>query len=128
MTSLVTSGGLFGEMQFLEDGDILFSSQNIRCKGLRAAFLEESLTCYDALMKKAIANAVENNAKPVKAGARGSAHLANVVEAKPAYSKAARQAAFGKMASHMPVAKAVSQAKLISQVDPAEYRIVRMLG
>lgn len=79
-------------------------------------------------MKKALANAVENKAKPVKAGALGSAHLAKDVAAKASYSKAARQAAFGKMASHMPAAKAVSQAKLISKVNPAEFRIVRMPG
>jgi len=79
-------------------------------------------------MKKAIAHAVENKAKPVKAGARGCVHLAKVVAAKPSFSKAARQAAFGKMASHMPAAKAVSQAKLISKVNPAEFRIIRMPG
>ena len=79
-------------------------------------------------MKRAIANAVENKAKPVKADARGFAHLAKVVSAKPSYSKAARQAAFGKMASHLPVAKAVAKAKLISKVNPAEFRIVRMPG
>lgn len=79
-------------------------------------------------MKRAIANAVENNAKPAKAGARASKHLAKVVEAKPSYSKAARQAAFGKMASHLPVAKAVAKAKLISKVNSAEFRIVRMPG
>jgi hypothetical protein len=79
-------------------------------------------------MKRALANAVENKAKPVKVGARGSAHLAKVVAAKPSYSKAARQAAFSKVVSHLPVAKAVSQAKLISKVNPAEFRIVRMPG
>jgi hypothetical protein len=79
-------------------------------------------------MDKALANAVENKAKPVKAGVHGSAHLAKVVPAKLSYCKAARQAAFSKVASHMPVAKAVSQAKLISKVNPAEFRIVRMPG
>lgn len=79
-------------------------------------------------MKKALANAVEDKAKPVKAGARDSAHLAKVVAAKPSYSKAARQAAISKVVSHLPVAKAVSQAKLISKVDSAEFRIVRMPG
>ncbi len=79
-------------------------------------------------MKKAIDNTVESKVKPVNSGARGSAHLAKVVAAKPSYSKAVRQAAFGKMASHMPAAKAVSQAKLISKVNPAEFRIVRMPG
>lgn len=79
-------------------------------------------------MKKVIAHAVENKEKPAKAGALGAAHLAKVIEAKPAFSKAARQAAFGKIASHMPAAKAVFQAKLISQVDPDEFRIVRMPG
>ena len=79
-------------------------------------------------MKRALANAVENKAKPVKAGARGSVHLAKVVAAKLSYSKAARQAAFSKVVSHLPAAKAVSQAKLISKVNPAEFRIVRMPG
>jgi len=79
-------------------------------------------------MKRAHANAVENKAKPVKAGARGSAHLAKVVAANPSYSKAARQAAFSKVVSHLSVAKAVSQAKLIPKVNPAEFRIVRMPG
>ncbi len=79
-------------------------------------------------MKKALANADENNAKPVKAVVRGSAHLAKEEAAKPFYSKAARQVAFSKVASHLPVAKAVSQAKLISKVNPAEFRIVRMPG
>lgn len=86
------------------------------------------LTCYDAVMKRAIAHAVENKANPEKAGACESAHLAKVVAAKHSHSKAARQAAFGKMASHMPAAQAVSQAKLISKVNPAEFRIVRMPG
>jgi hypothetical protein len=45
-------------------------------------------------MKKAIANAVENKTKPVKLGARHSAHLAKDVAAKPSYSKAAHQAHF----------------------------------
>ena len=79
-------------------------------------------------MKKVIAHAVENQAKPVKAGARDSVHLARAVAAKPSFSKAARQAAFGKMVSHMPAEKAVSQAKLISKVDPSEFHIVRMPG
>lgn len=79
-------------------------------------------------MKRAIANAVAKSAKPEKTGVRDSVHLAKVVAAKPSYSKAARQAAFGKIASHMSAAKAVSQAKLISKVNPAEFRIVRMPG
>jgi hypothetical protein len=79
-------------------------------------------------MKKSIVHAVENKAEPVKAGARRSVHLAKVVSAKPSYSKVARQAAFGKMASHMPAEKAVSQAKLIPKVNPSEFRIVRMPG
>ena len=79
-------------------------------------------------MIRAIANVIENKAKAVKADARGSVHLAKVVVAKPSYSKAARQAAFGEMASHLPVTKAVSLAKLISKVNPADFRIVRMPG
>ncbi len=79
-------------------------------------------------MKRELANAVENKAKPVKASAGGHARLVKVVAAKSSYSKAARQAAFSKVASHLPVTKAVSQAKLISKVNPAEFRIIRMPG
>ena len=75
-------------------------------------------------MKKAPAKAIENNAKP----ARGHARLAKVMAAKPSYSKSVRQAAFNKAASHLSVAKAVSRAKLISEVNPVEFRIVRMPG
>lgn len=75
-------------------------------------------------MKKALANVVVNEAKPAKA----RAHLAKVIAAQPSHSKSARQASFSKMASHLPAAKAVSRAKLISDVNPAEFRIVRMLG
>lgn len=82
------------------------------------------LTCYDARMKKALANDVANKAKPAKRCAR----LAKVVAAKPSHSKSVRQAAFSKASSHMSVAKAVSRAKLIAEVDPGEFRIVRMPG
>jgi len=75
-------------------------------------------------MKKALAHAVVNNAKPARVRAR----LAKVIAAKPSYSKSARQAAFNKAASRLSVAKAVSRAKLISEVDSAEFRIVRMPG
>lgn len=75
-------------------------------------------------MKKALANAVVSRAKPAKARAR----LAKVVAAKPAYSKSVRQAAFSKAASHLSVEKAISRAKLISEVNPAQFRIVRMPG
>lgn len=75
-------------------------------------------------MKKALSLAVENRAQPVKVRAR----LAKVVAAKPFYSKSARQAAFSKVASHLSAAKAVSRAKLISEVNPAKFRIVRMPG
>ena len=75
-------------------------------------------------MKKPLANAVVNKAKPKRVRSR----LAKVIAAKPSYSKSARQAAFNKANSHLPAAKAVSRAKLISDVDPAEFRIVRMPG
>ncbi len=75
-------------------------------------------------MKKANANAVVNKAKPAKARPR----LAKVVVSKPSYSKSSRQAAFSKAASHLSVVKAVSRAKLIPEVNPDEFRIVRMPG
>lgn len=75
-------------------------------------------------MKKTLPNAVVDEAKPAKV----RAHLAKVIAAQSSHSKSARQSAFSKMASHLPVAKAVSRAKLISDVNPAEFRIVRMPG
>jgi hypothetical protein len=75
-------------------------------------------------MKKALANAVVDDAKPAKV----RAHLAKAIAAQPSYSKSARQAAFGRAISQLSVAKAESQAKLISDVNPAEFRIVRMPG
>ena len=91
---------------------------------------ESDLTCYDAVMKRANANAVENKAKPVKAGARGSAHLAKVVAAKTSYSKAARQAAFKQEVAilHLSPVEAVDRARLIPAVDVKAFRIIRMLG
>lgn len=71
-----------------------------------------------------IADAVVKRAKPVKVRAR----LAKVVAAKPSYNKSARQAAYSKAVSHLSVAKAISRAKLISEVNPDEFRIVRMPG
>ena len=81
-------------------------------------------------MKKAISNDVENKAKPVKAGARGSAHLAKIVAAKLSYSKAARQAAFKQEVAilHLSPVEAVDRARLIPAADVKAFRIVRMPG
>jgi hypothetical protein len=81
-------------------------------------------------MKKAIAHAVENKEKPVKAVARGSVHHAKVVKAKPAYSKAARQAAFKQEVAtlHLSPVEAVDHARLIPAVDVKAFRIIRMPG
>jgi hypothetical protein len=81
-------------------------------------------------MKNAIANAVENKAKPVKADARGSAHLAKVVAEKPSYSKAARQAAFKQEVAtlHLSPVEAVDRTRLIPAVDVKAFRIIRMPG
>jgi hypothetical protein len=70
------------------------------------------------------ANAIVNRAKPAKA----RVHLAEVVVAKPSYKKSARQAASKKEAGRLSVAKAVSRAKLIPNVNSDEFRIVRMPG
>ncbi len=75
-------------------------------------------------MKRANDNDVADEAKP----ARVRVHLASVVEAQPSYSKSARQAAFSKLAIRLSVENAVSGAKLIANVDPAEFRIIRMPG
>jgi RNase P/RNase MRP subunit p30 len=81
-------------------------------------------------MKKAIAHAVENQAKPVKAGARGAVHHAKVVAAKPASSKAARQAAFKQEVAilHLSPVAAVDRARLIPAVDVKAFRIICMPG
>jgi RNase P/RNase MRP subunit p30 len=81
-------------------------------------------------MKKAIANDIESKAKPEKADARGSAHLAKIVAAKPSYSKAARQAAFKQEVAilHLSPVEAVNRARLIPAVDAKAFRIIRMLG
>lgn len=81
-------------------------------------------------MKKAIAHAIENKAKPVKAGARGSVQLAKAVKAKPAYRKAARQAAFKQEVAilHLSPVEAVDRARLIPAVDVKAFRIIRMPG
>ncbi|MDP1995723.1 MAG: hypothetical protein Q8J90_00850 [Gallionella sp.] len=75
-------------------------------------------------MKKVIADVVVKRAKPAKVRVR----LAKDAVAKPSYSKSARQAAFSKASNHLSVSKAVSRAKLISKVNPDEFRIVRMPG
>ncbi|MBI5438392.1 MAG: hypothetical protein HY936_05520 [Nitrosomonadales bacterium] len=75
-------------------------------------------------MKKALANNVVDEAKPAKV----RAHLAKIIAAQSSHSKSARQAAFSKVVSHLSVAKAVSRARLIPEVNPAEFRIVRMPG
>lgn len=81
-------------------------------------------------MKKAIAHAVENKAKPAKARARGSVHLAKVVAAKPAFSKAARQAAFKQEVAilHLSPVEAVDRARLIPAIDVKAFRIIHMPG
>ena len=85
---------------------------------------DSTLTCYDALMKNASVSSPANIAKP----ASGRARLAKVVDAKRSYSKSARQSAFKKSAHPLSSAEAVSRAKLIIGVNPAQFRIVRMPG
>lgn len=75
-------------------------------------------------MKKALDYAAVDDAKPAKV----RVHLAKVIVAKSSCSKSARQAAFSEVGRHLSVAKAVSSAKLISDVNPAEFRIIRMPG
>jgi hypothetical protein len=91
---------------------------------------DSDLTCYDAVMNKANANALENKAKPVKAGTHSSAQRAKVVAAIPSYSKAARQAAFKQEVAifHLSPVEAVDRARLIPSVDVKAFRIVRMPG
>jgi hypothetical protein len=89
---------------------------------------DSDLTCYDAVMKRANANAAENKAKPVKAGARSALPRAKVVAAKPSYSKAARQAAFKQEVAilHLSPVEAVDRARLIPSVDVKAFRIIHM--
>lgn len=80
--------------------------------------------CYDASMKKQLANPSVNKAEREKMRSR----LALAAGSHVASGKEARRAAFGKAVSQMSAAEAVSRAKLISEVDPAAFRIVRMPG
>lgn len=80
--------------------------------------------CYDASMKKQLTNPSENKAECEKVRAR----LTFAAGSHAASSKEVRRAAFGKAVSQMSAAEAVSRAKLISEVDPAAFRIVRMPG
>lgn len=66
----------------------------------------------------------EQNSAP---GSRQGDHV-KVVKMEKAFSKAARQAAFVKSVAKMPVRVAVSRAKLIANVNPEDFRIVRMPG
>ncbi|MEI7843992.1 MAG: hypothetical protein WCI39_13290 [Gallionellaceae bacterium] len=81
-------------------------------------------------MKKAIANAVEDKAKPVKMSGRGSALLAKAVAAKSSYSKVARQAAFKKEVTilHLSPLEAADRARLIPAVDVKAFRVIHMPG
>ena len=81
-------------------------------------------------MKRAIAHAVENKAKPAKAVAREAVHPAKVVAAKPSFSKAARQAAFKQEVANLQLSpvEAVDRARLIPAVDAKAFRIIRMPG
>jgi hypothetical protein len=75
-------------------------------------------------MKKASVNSATNIAKP----ARGRARLAKVIDANRSLSKSARQSAFKKSTHTLSSAEAVSRAKLITAVNPAQFRIIRMPG
>lgn len=50
------------------------------------------------------------------------------VEIEKAFSKAARQGAFIESVAKLPMDEAVSRAKLIANVNPSDFRIVRMPG
>ncbi|MDO8413692.1 MAG: hypothetical protein Q7S51_07895 [Gallionellaceae bacterium] len=75
-------------------------------------------------MKKARPNGPANRANPAKERAR----IAKVVAVKPSFKKSARRAAFSKASGHLSVANAISQAKLIAEVDPVQFRIIHMPG
>lgn len=94
----------------------------------RAALNNLVLTCYDSYMRKALAKVVKGKAKPDEVRLLARKRLAKVVVARSSYSKRARQMLFNKAVCSLPVAKAVSQAKLISEVNPADFRIIRMPG
>jgi hypothetical protein len=51
-----------------------------------------------------------------------------IVKIKKAFSKAARQEAFIESVANLPMNEAVSRAKLIADVNPSDFRIVRMPG
>ena len=75
-------------------------------------------------MKNAHVNPVEKKAKPAEKRIR----RAEVLAAKPAHHKMVRQAAFLEVVQYLPVAEAVSRAKLIPKVNPVDFRIIHMPG
>jgi|GEM_PF-1965961 len=79
-------------------------------------------------MKKLICEPIEDESKIVKAHSRGRARLAKMVKAKSSDLKLARQKSFLRISHQSSSASAVCQAKLISKVNPSEFRIIRMPG
>lgn len=60
--------------------------------------------------------------------ASGEQPCLRVVKIEKAFSKAARQGAFIESVAKLPMDEAVSRAKLIANVNPSDFRIVRMPG
>lgn len=51
-----------------------------------------------------------------------------IVKIEKAFCKAARQGAFIESVAKLPMDEAVSRAKLIANINPSDFRIVRMPG
>jgi hypothetical protein len=60
--------------------------------------------------------------------ASGEQPRLRVVKIEKTFSKATRQGAFIESVSKLPMDEAVSRAKLIPNVNPSDFRIVRMPG
>lgn len=67
---------------------------------------------------------VERESAPNKQQRQG----VEIVKIEKAFSKAARQGAFIESVAKLPMDEAVSRAKLIANVNPSDFRIVRMPG
>ena len=79
-------------------------------------------------MKKLMCEPIEDKSKIAKAHSRGRVQLAKMVEAKSSDLKLALQKSFLRISRQSSSLSAVCQAKLISKVNPSEFRIVRMPG
>ena len=66
--------------------------------------------------------------KRESAAAERQRRQVKIIKIEKAFSKAARQGAFIESVAKLPMDEAISRAKLIADVNPADFRIIHMPG